>query len=336
MIATVRGRNATLDQAIQEAARLLAASRAPVIAGLRTCIAGAEAAVALAAACGAVLDHASSGTLLRDLDAMRGGGLFSATMPLAHAIADTVLLAGDGLGDAMLAGPPGLSPETRRTRLRLEGDDLLPRLGILRALAAGRPVAPGADPDGALAHLAGQLEAARYGVAIWSDPALDALTIEMLCGLVADLNATTRWAAMPMPAPGHGAGVMQALAWRTGYPTRISFARGQREHDPEHDPWRFDAARLVASGEADLVLWIDAICGTPPPWPGPVQTIALTSGAPHDGAEIAIEIGQPGRDHDAVLFGAAAGQLVAVAASAPSALPTVPAVLASITEALPC
>ncbi len=35
-------------------------------------------------------------------------------------------------------------------------------------------------------------QAARFGVAVWSAATLDALTIEMLCGLVEDLNAGTR------------------------------------------------------------------------------------------------------------------------------------------------
>ena len=49
-----------LDAAIAEAARLLGASRLPVIAGLGTDVAGARAAIALAQRLGGVVDHMHS------------------------------------------------------------------------------------------------------------------------------------------------------------------------------------------------------------------------------------------------------------------------------------
>ena len=48
----------------------------------------------------------------------------------------------------------------------------------------------------------------------------------------------------------------------TGFPMRTAFGRGY----PEHDPWRFDATRLVESGEADGALWISAYRATKPQW----------------------------------------------------------------------
>ena len=49
-------------------------------------------------------------------------------------------------------------------------------------------------------------------------------------------------------------GVVQTSGWMTGFPVRTSFGRGF----PEHDTWRFDATRLIESGEADAALWISA------------------------------------------------------------------------------
>ena len=64
-------------------------------------------------------------------------------------------------------------------------------------------------------------------------------------------------------APGDNAvGVLQTCGWMTGFPMRTGFGRGY----PEHDPWRFDGDRLVASGEADCVLWISAYRAAQPPW----------------------------------------------------------------------
>ena len=59
----------------------------------------------------------------------------------------------------------------------------------------------------------------------------------------------------PAGAAGDNAiGILQACGWMTGFPMRTGFARGVAEHDP----WRFDAVRLVENGEADCALWISA------------------------------------------------------------------------------
>src|SRR5262249_17041579 len=158
--------------------------------------------------------------------------------------------------------------------------------------------------------LASRLKSARYGVAAWSAAGLDALAIEMLCGIVDDLNAETRFTGFSL-APGDNAvGVLQACGWMTGFPPRTGF----RRRYPEHASWRFDGARRVASGETDCVLWISAYRATTPVWGIGPPLIVLTSGGadPACGAAVQIEIGRPGVDHDAVEHRPAIGTLVAV------------------------
>lgn len=332
MTIAVRGQPATLDEAVREAAKLLGASRLPVIAGLGTCAAGAEAAAALAEACGGVLDHAHGKALLRNLGAMREYGWIVATPLLARARADTVLLVGPGLDGFALPSAPTLDPGAARRVFRFAPDGLLAQLGVLRALAARRPVAEGADPNGGVARLAEGLRAARYGVAVWSAGAMDEIEIEALCGLVSDLNEKTRWAGLPLPAPGNAMGVAQALAWTTGFPVRVGFPHGRAEHDP----WRFDAARMVANGEADAAVWVQALGPGPPPWGNKVPLVALTADDAGfaEPPEVAITVGKPGVDHDAVLYNADAAALVAVRARSPSEAPSVAAVLGALTAAL--
>jgi formylmethanofuran dehydrogenase subunit B len=335
MRASIRGRPATADEAAREVARLLAASRLPVIAGLGTDAAGAVAAARLAQACGGVLDHAHADALLRDLGAMREYGWIVATPLLARARADMVLLVGPGLDGFALPPAPTLDPGAARRVLCFAPPhgDLLAGLGVLRALAAGRPVAPGADPAGEVARLADALRSARYGVAVWSAGAMTEMEIEAVCGLVSDLNAGTRWAGLPLPAPGNAMGVAQALAAETGFPVRVGFAGGRAEHDP----WRFAAARLVASGEADALVWVGALDTGPPPWGNEVPLVALTApGAPDlaEPAAVAVEVGCPGVDHDAVLYDGEVAALVAVRASTPSSAPSVAAWLGAVVAAL--
>lgn len=322
---------------VAAAAALLGASRNAVIAGMGTDIAGAEAAVALAQQIGAAVDHMAAGPALSDLATMREAGWVITTPLQARARADVVLLVGVGIEEAWpeyaerlaLARPPSLAPDASRQVLRIDGAP--ETLGVLRALLAGRRIA--ALPE--LADVAQALRAARFGVAVWSAAGLETLAIGMLCGIIDDLNATTRFAGLPLPGAGQVAGVVQAVGWRAGFPPRTGFARGR----PEHDPWRFDAARLVASGEADAVLWICALAPLTPPWTRPVPTVALVPPGTQFATtpEVAIAVGCPGVHHQAMLYDPALGTIVARAPTSPdAALPSVADVLRRIAAALPC
>lgn len=358
--AWIGGRPASLEEAASEAASLLGRSKAPLVAGLETDVAGAEAAVALARVLGAALDHARAGAALRDLDVMRQHGWIVTTPLQARARADLVLLVGPELDAAWpdlarrldLDRPPALFPDRPRRVIRLcpgpagggtgetaGGDpaELPVLLGVLRALLGGRPVAPDAPEAEALGRCAAALAAARYGVAVWSASAMDELAIEMLCGIIDDLNATTRFAGLPLAgggneAGGNATGVVQAAGWLTGFPVRTGFARAV----PEHDPWRFDAARLAASGEADAALFVSALGAAPPSWTGNLPTVALAAPGTRFAAApaVALAIGRPWVDHDGVMHDPDLGALAFRAASAPTDLPAAADALARISAAM--
>ena len=95
--AWIGGKPAPLERALAEAARLLAASRCPLITGLGTDIAGARAAIGLAERIGAVVDHMRADVLLRDLAVLREAGLMLTTPNEARLRADTLLLVGASL-----------------------------------------------------------------------------------------------------------------------------------------------------------------------------------------------------------------------------------------------
>nr|WP_294506776.1 hypothetical protein [uncultured Rhodopila sp.] len=236
---------------------------------------------------------------------------------------------------AGIGGPDKPGHEDRATTLRTiaAGKPILPALAALRAMVAGRNTSLDETAAAPLRGLAATLAASRFGVAVWSSAALDTLAVEMLCGLIDDLNKTTRFAGLPL-APANGAeAVAQALTWITGFPPRTGFAAPA----PRHDRWRFDAQRLIGSGEADAAVWISAFSAKPPDWDKTVPTIALVPAgtAFRTPPQVVFEVGCPGRDHDAMLFDPAPGGIVFCAASAPSAAASVAATLAAITAALP-
>ena len=344
--ASIEGAPASLDDAAAAAARLLARSGQPLIAGLGADIDGTRAAIALAQRVGGVVEHMHSAALLRDLDCMRETGVMLTTPGEARVRADVVLLVGDGLMQTWphlserLLRPPArpegadvkrrivwLAPQTGATIPGFDGDievfaaglgaALAANLAALRARVKGRPVVQTQLPSPALDALAGVVKGARFGVAVWTAASLGALEIEMINGLVRDLNDTTRFSTLPLAAPDNGAGVLTACGWITGFPMRTGFGAGA----PLHDPWRFDAERLIASGETDCVLWISAFGAAPPAWRSAVNVIALCERTAQFAKEpnVRITIGRPGMDHDGVMYSSDVGTLTAVTASARSA-----------------
>jgi formylmethanofuran dehydrogenase subunit B len=349
--AWIDGAPAELSAATAAAARLLETSRQPLIAGLGADVAGAQAAVRLAQQLGAVVDHMHGEQLLRDLDAVREGGAMLIAPSEARVRADTVLLVGPGAGEQenglsqYLLAPAGAGgvmdrrvfwlcpgvdagPADKHSVIGRGVRELPALLAALRARVNGRPTGAGPVSAQVLDRLADSLKAAKFGVAVWSAAKLDAPMIEMLCGLVDDLNAATRFSGMPVPAGDNALGVQQVCGWTMGFPVCTGYGRSC----PEHDPWQYRAARLVESGEADCVLWISAYQAAVPEWRGDPPAIALApAGAkfqkpPH----VHIAVGTPGRDHGGVEYHPALGSFAALTATHPSEAFSVAAAIESI------
>ena len=138
----------------------------------------------------------------------------------------------------------------------------------------------------------------------------------MLHGLVRDLNDTTRFSTLPLPALDNGAGVLAACGWTTGFPMRTGFGSGV----PIHDPWRFDAERLVTSGETDCVVWVSSFGATPPAWERrePHRSVRANGSNSQKRRTSAFRSGVPGVDHDAVMHSSDVGTLIATTATARS------------------
>jgi formylmethanofuran dehydrogenase subunit B len=356
--AWIDGAPADLSTAAAAAARLLDASRQPLIAGLGADVAGARAAIALAQRIGAAIDHMSGDALLRDLDVMREAGVMITTRNEMRLRADTLLLVGPGVNQAGgepprhlldVTGKPADNRETERrifwlcpgrdsiaaskiTVVGRETRDLPVLLAILRARINGRPVGTSLVSAPVLDRLAEALKAARFGVAVWSAAELDVLAIEMLCGIVNDLNATTRFSGLPLAPGDNAAGVLQVCGWTTGFPMRTGFGRSY----PDHDPWQYWATRLVDSSETDCVLWISAYRTALPEWNGDPPTIALTLADAkfRKRPRVHIAVGTPGRDHDGVEHHAIIGALAVVVATHRSEALSVADAIASITAHL--
>ena len=368
--ATLDGKAIALDDACKEAARILGRANFPLIAGLGADVPGARAAILLAERLRGAFDHMASRESLVDLDVKRSFGMFTTTANEARVRSDVVVLVGPGLtkqwpgmlerlalGEAPRmgthAGQPRkvvwIGPDANEASL-VPGatvipatlEEIPPVLAVWRARVGGRAVDAeklGADKLARIDALAETLKNAKFGCFVWASAiGLDALTVEMMQALVTDLNVTTRFTGLHIGGRAGASGVTQTAGWMTGFPPRTGFGRGY----PEHDPWRFEATRLVDSGEADAALWISAFDGEGPGWSRadvPLVTLA-PAGAAAPSRGLYIEVGQPGVTHDAVLMAQETGGMTLRTATAPSDAPTVAqvidAIMAHVSEVAPC
>ncbi|MBU6258995.1 MAG: formylmethanofuran dehydrogenase [Burkholderiales bacterium] len=276
----VDGRPCDLPTALDAAARLLAASRQPLFAGLGTDVAGARALYPLACATGAICDAAGGAALMQGLRALQDRGQFTTTFAEVRTRADLVVFIGGlpgaaaplarerlGLQDALarhlvVLGPAagdaatlagwaggGITVES----IALQGE-LPTTIALLAAATAGRM--PGAQPP-ALQALATRLHAAHYAVLVGLPARLGAhgaLVIEAVHRIVGVLNRRTRAAALWIGGGNGAATANQVHAWLSGLPLRTRAG----PHGLEHEPHVFDTARLLADGAVDALLWVSA------------------------------------------------------------------------------
>jgi formylmethanofuran dehydrogenase subunit B len=81
--------------------------------------------------------------------------------------------------------------------------------------------------------------------------------------LAAELNAFTKFVAMPMRGHGNVTGADVVMRWTTGYPFGINFSRGY----PRFNPGEFSTIDLLVRGDVDAALVLGADPGATMPQP---------------------------------------------------------------------
>jgi formylmethanofuran dehydrogenase subunit B len=362
----VSGQPVTLAAATAEAARLLAASRRPLVGGLATDVAGVRAATRLASRCGGVLDHMNSAAGIRNTLVLQDGGWITTTLSEVRNRADLLIVAGGDvesrfprLFERTIATADTLFGEGRRCEVVFVGKGpaaagsgprpeviaadvarLAEGFGLLRMLLAGRPVRSDAAAGVALPvwrKLADRMKAASYGVIVWAAVDFDfphaELTVQALAELLKDLNQHTRFAGLPLGGSDGDLTADAVSLWQTGYGMRTGFGRGI----PEHDPYHLSTTRLLETGEADALVWVSSFqVGRTPPATS-IPTIVLGRGGMRFEREPAvfIPVGTPGVDHSGHLFRADRVVALPLKAVRPASLPSVAEALEAIEAALP-
>lgn len=300
--ASIDGANASFDDALSRAAHLLARARRPLFGGLAADVAGTRALYALAAACGAALDHLNGDTLAPAILAQQDRGSFFTTLSEVRTRADLVVVfacrpgerhprfyeraLGDGHGHATRhivfvgcdADPDARAYASRAKEVTVEtllphadAHDTLARWSALVESRSG--AAQRTDGDTAtLAALTERIRAAHYTTFVYDPAALPgdhgALLIEALSRIVKAVNRTVRAGAFALGGNDGATTVNQTLTWLSGMPLRTRVAKPVRldgEPPLDHDPYRYRTSRLLARGEVDLLLWIASLGPAPLP-----------------------------------------------------------------------
>lgn len=330
----VGGRAVPLPEAVAAAAALLARSRQPLFAGMGTDVAGARALYPLACATGAACDAAGGAALAQGLRVLQDRGRFSTTLAEVHERADLLV--------CVTQDPSARYPlffercgmaadDPRVVHLAAGPTGLFDTVAALAAAVDGRPLA--APLPAPLAALAQRLQAARYAVLVYETaalPAHGALLIEAVNRIVGSLNRKTRAAALALGGGEGASTVNEVFTWLSGLPLRSRAGPAGLEHEP----LLFDAQRMLARGEADLLLWVSSFSPTAPPESPGIPRIVVGLPGTGQGAEVFIPVATPGIGAAGHLFRLDGSVVVPLKTVWPQGLPTVAEVVAQVHQSL--
>jgi formylmethanofuran dehydrogenase subunit B len=210
---------------------------------------------------------------------------------------------------------------------------------LLRAQLAGRALqaqAAAGVPATVWQSLADRMKSARYGVMAWAARDFDfphaELTIQTMCELIKDLNQETRFSGLPLAGSDGDLTSDTVHLWQTGFGSRTAFGQGV----PAFDVYHHATARLLASGEADALLWIASLNETrgPPQTSIPVVVLGRADLALDREPTVFIPVGIPGIDHAGHLIRADRVVALPLRQLRPAALPSVADAIMAIEVAL--
>jgi formylmethanofuran dehydrogenase subunit B len=145
-------------------------------------------------------------------------------------------------------------------------------LTILRALIKDQRVDPAAAAETGLSleqlqDFADRMKRARFGVLFFgmglSMTRGKHMNSAAILALAAELNAFTKFVAMPMRGHGNVTGGDVVMRWTTGYPFGVNLSRGY----PRFNPGEFSTVDLLLRGDNDAALILGADPGATMPQP---------------------------------------------------------------------
>ncbi|MGD7036964.1 formylmethanofuran dehydrogenase subunit B [Methylotuvimicrobium buryatense] len=367
----VAGKQVALEHAVAKAVEILQDSNQPIIGGCATDVNGMRALLALADRCGAVVDQMNFNASRRNYLAMQDSGWMTTTLAEVKNRCDLLLVVGKDLEsfvprfferyfwnqESMFledtanreviylgkapSGTAQVSPNGKQAQVLTCADTDLPEVvTVLRALVKGHKIvidSVGGIKVSDLQTVAERLQAAKYGVVTWAASSLvfdqAELTVQSICELIKDINDQgSRCSGLPLSGKEGDLTANQVAGWISGYPARISYAKGY----PEYDPYLYDSRVMIENGEGDALLWVQAFNSKAIPPVTDVPTIVLgRSGMLFDKEpDVYIPLGTPGIDHAGHAYRADSVVAIRLKKLRDSGLPAAADVLSAIERGL--
>ena len=329
----VDGKEVSLEAAVAKAAALLKVTKLPVIGGCATDVNGMRGLLALADRVGAVIDNMNFVGARNNFLTLQDSGWMNTTLAEVKNRCDLLLIVGTDLeafaprfferylwSEAMFvedtsqrqviylgkapSGDASTSPNGNKAKvLECSTTDLPEVIAVLRALVKKQPIRAESVAGIAVSELqaiADQFKAAQYGVVTWAAGALNysqaELTVQTLSEMIKDLNdQNVRCSGLPLAGKEGDQTANQVCGWTTGYPARTRFSRGY----PEYDPFLNDSRQLLADGEADALVWVQAfnVVSVPPLTDLPTIVVGRSGMVFEKEPDVFIPVGTPGIDH---------------------------------------
>lgn len=284
--ARVHGQIVSFEQAVEQAARILDSSEAPLIYGLSSSSTpGQRSAVRLADTIGACIDTTASTCHAPSIVALQSVGESTCSLGEIRNRSDLVIYWGsnplkshprhmerfvDAPGQHIPNGRAGRhvvvvdvkrseSAERADTFIQVEPGSDFDVLWTLRGLVRGLPLdgsAVGGLTGRTFVDLATRMKQCQYGAIFFglglTRHGIPHLNVEALLRLVTDLNAHTRFVVRRMRIPGDVAGADSVLCWQTGYPFSVSLNRTY----PRYNPGEFTANDMLERREVDAAVLV--------------------------------------------------------------------------------
>ena len=171
---------------------------------------------------------------------------------------------------------------------------------ILRAMIKDQPVTDAAIEDTGMTRdglndLVHRMKSCKFGCFFFgmglSMTRGKHMNSAALLTLAAEMNAFTKFVAMPMRGHGNVTGADVIMRWQTGYPFGISFNRGY----PRYNPGEFSTVDVLVRGDCDAAFIIGADPGATMPRPAidhlkRIPTICLDPHVTHTSKLAAVHI----------------------------------------------
>jgi formylmethanofuran dehydrogenase subunit B len=283
------GKPAELDEALAEAAALLARQAGRVLVYIGTDLSSGSQrwAVGIADLLRATIDTATSSTAATGLLAAQRRGRATATLGEIRNRADIVLfwatdptrryprfraryapeaagtLVGKGRADRFVisvhVGTEKAPPDADAS-LALDPSEEIAALSLMRAAVAGNTFGDLTTPLRDAVALVPRLSGARYAVLIHDAEATaesrSPLRVEGLITLAQALNGPSRAALLSLRGGGNRVGAESVLTWQSGFPYAVDYSRGYPRYEPaqrglHRAEQRFGAVLVVGSPAFD-------------------------------------------------------------------------------------